>query len=121
MLRWRSWKEIPVTIKSITLLKKGLWKVFNVILLLLLLLLLFTKYSQLSPCGHLAITDTPITRTALLTPVSVISLIIRDGPLENLLGGGGEEPKKYSRQGKLNEKNIYSCTPINPEDIHAMA
>ena len=92
---------------------------FNVILLLLLLL--FTKYSQLSPCGHLAITDTPITRTALLTPVSVISLIIRDGPLENLLGGGGEEPKKYSRQGKLNEKKIYSCTPINPEDIHAMA
>ena len=93
---------IPVTINSITLLKKGLWKVFNVILLLLLL---FTKYSQLSPCGHLAITDTPLTRTALLTPVSVISLIIRDGPLENLLGGeGGEEPKKYSRQGKLNEK-----------------
>ena len=109
---------IPVTINSITLLKKGLWKVFNVILLLLLL---FTKYSQLSPCGHLAITDTPLTRTALLTPVSVISLIIRDGPLENLLGGeGGEEPKKYSRQGKLNEKKN-SCTPINPEDIRAMA
>ena len=81
----------------------------------------FTKYSQLSPCGHLAITDTPLTRTALLTPVSVISLIIRDGPLENLLGGeGGEEPKKYSRQGKLNEKKN-SCTPINPEDIRAMA
>ena len=96
---------IPVTINSITLLKKGLWKVFNVILLLLL----FTKYSQLSPCGHLAITDTPLTRTALLTPVSVISLIIRDGPLENLLrgGGGGEEPKKYSRQGKLNEKKKF--------------
>ena len=94
MLRWRSWKEIPVTIKSITLLKKGLWKVFNVILLLLLL---FTKYSQLSPCGHLAITDTLITRTALLTPVSVISLIIRDGPLENLLGGRG---------GAKNQKNI---------------
>ena len=84
-----------MTIKSITLLKKGLWKVFNVILLLLLLL--FTKYSQLSPCGHLAITDTPITRTALLTPVSVISLIIRDGPLENLLGEGG---------GAKNQKNI---------------
>ena len=68
---------------------------FNVILLLLLLL--FTKYSQLSPCGHLAITDTLITRTALLTPVSVISLIIRDGPLENLLGEGG---------GAKNQKNI---------------
>ena len=35
-------------------------------------------------------------------------------------GGGGEEPTKYSRQGKLNEKKN-SCTPINPEDIHAMA
>ena len=78
------------------LIKKGLWKVFNVILLLLLLLL-FTKYSQLSPCGHLAITDTPITRTALLTPVSVISLIIRDGPLENLLGGGGAKNQKNIR------------------------
>ena len=100
MLRWRSWKEIPVTIKSITLLKKGLWKVFNVILLLLLLL--FTKYSQLSPCGHLAITDTLITRTALLTPVSVISLIIRDGPLENLLGeGGGRRTKKIFAPGKI--------------------
>ena len=83
-------------VNYITLLKKGLWKVFNVILLLLLLLL-FTKYSQLSPCGHLAITDTPITRTALLTPVSVISLIIRDGPLENLLGGGGAKNQKNIR------------------------
>ena len=67
---------------------------FNVILLLLLLLL-FTKYSQLSPCGHYG-----------HPAVSVISLIIRDGPLENLLGGGGgrEVQKKYSRKGKLNEK-----------------
>ena len=38
----------------------------------------------------------------------------RDGPLENLWGGvAGEVPKKYSRKGKLNEKN--SCTPINPK------
>ena len=37
----------------------------------------------------------------------------RDGPLENLWGvGGGEVKKKYSRKGKLNEKN--SCTLINP-------
>ena len=28
-------------------------------------------------------------------------------------GGGGEVQKKYSREGKLNEKN--SCTPINPK------
>ena len=28
-------------------------------------------------------------------------------------GGEGEVQKKYSRKGKLNEKN--SCTPINPK------
>ena len=28
-------------------------------------------------------------------------------------GGSGEVQKKYSRKGKLNEKN--SCTPINPK------
>ena len=37
---------------------------------------------------------------------------VRDGPLENLWGGG-QSTKKYSRKGKLNEKN--SCTPINPK------
>ena len=32
---------------------------------------------------------------------------LRDGPLENLLGGGaGEVPKKYSHKGKLNEKKF---------------
>ena len=41
--------------------------------------------------------------------------MIRDGPLENLWdgeggGGAGEVQKKYSRKGKLNEKN--SCKPI---------
>ena len=46
------------------------------------------------------------------------SLHFRDGPLQNLWGkgggGGGDEvPKKYSRRGKLNEKN--SCTLINPK------
>ena len=34
-------------------------------------------------------------------------------------GGAGEVQKKYSRKGKLNEKN--SCTPISPKDIHATA
>ena len=29
------------------------------------------------------------------------------------MGWGGEVLKKYSRKGKLNEKN--SCTPINPK------
>ena len=48
---------------------------------------------------------------------------LRDRPLENLcggwgFGGGGEVQKKYSRKGKLNEKN--SCTPINPKNIRAM-
>ena len=40
----------------------------------------------------------------------------RDGPLENLLGGGGAQAKykkKYSRKRKLNEKN--SCMPVNPK------
>ena len=33
---------------------------------------------------------------------------LRDGPLENLWGGGGERrtKKNYSRKGKLNEKKI---------------
>ena len=32
---------------------------------------------------------------------------VRDGPLENLWGGGGGEvPKKNSRKGKLNEKKF---------------
>ena len=40
---------------------------------------------------------------------------LRDGPLENVWGGGGagEIQKKYSRKEKLNEK--YSYTPINPK------
>ena len=39
---------------------------------------------------------------------------VRDGPLENLWGGGrAKYKKKNSRKGKLNEKN--SCTPINPK------
>ena len=34
--------------------------------------------------------------------------------IRKLIGGGaGEVQKKYSRKGKLNEKN--SCTPINPK------
>ena len=42
---------------------------------------------------------------------SVIHLLnnwdqVRDGPLENLWGGAGEVPKKYSRKGKLNEKKF---------------
>ena len=34
--------------------------------------------------------------------------VLRDGPLENLWGGGGagEVPKKNSRKGKLNDKKF---------------
>ena len=39
------------------------------------------------------------------------NLHFRDGPLENLWWAAGKVQKKYSRKGKLNEKN--SCTPIN--------
>ena len=46
--------------------------------------------------------------------ISVSSSQLRDRPLENLWARGADEvQKKYSRQGKLNEKN--SCTPINPK------
>ena len=31
---------------------------------------------------------------------------LREGPLENLWGGGGEVQKKYSHKGKLNEKKF---------------
>ena len=54
-----------------------------------------------------------------MTPVfknfrPVSNLAFRDGPLENLWGGGGAKyKKKYLRKGKLNEKN--SFTPINPK------
>ena len=47
---------------------------------------------------------------AIFSPLKRIRLHeeIRDGPLENLSGGGGvgagEVQKKYSRKGKLNEK-----------------
>ena len=32
---------------------------------------------------------------------------LRDEPLENLWGGGERSTKKYSRKGKLNEKNSH--------------
>ena len=42
--------------------------------------------------------------------------------LENLLkgGGGGEVQKKYSRKGKLNEKNSWTPT-LTLKSIHGMA
>ena len=46
--------------------------------------------------------------------------LLRDGPLENLLGGGGDEVrKKYSRKGKLNEKKI-NARQLILKNIHAM-
>ena len=50
-------------------------------------------------------------------------MYVRDGPLEDLWGGGGEgggrSTKKYSRKGKLNEK-IHTRRLIL-KNIHAMA
>ena len=40
--------------------------------------------------------------------------LFSDGPLENLWGGTAEVQKKYSRKGKLIEKQN-PCTPINPK------
>ena len=42
----------------------------------------------------------------------MMRIIVRDGPLENL-GGGGRSTKKKSRKRKLNEKK--SFTLINPK------
>ena len=46
--------------------------------------------------------------------------LFRDGPLENLLGGGGEVQKKYSRKAKLNEKKIHA-RQLTLNNIHATA
>ena len=49
------------------------------------------------------------------SPVAGVTRLLRplkDGALENLWGDG-RSTKKYSRKGKLNEKN--SCTQINPK------
>ena len=49
------------------------------------------------------------------SPVAGVTRLLRplkDGALENLRGDG-RSTKKYSRKGKLNEKN--SCTQINPK------
>ena len=45
---------------------------------------------------------------------------LRDGPLENLWGGGGRSTKKYSRKGNLNEKKIHARQLIL-KNILAMA
>ena len=47
---------------------------------------------------------------------------VRDGPLENLWGGGGEAKyKKNSRKGKLNEKKKNHAHQLTLENIHATA
>ena len=45
-------------------------------------------------------------RTAWVGQADFGKLELRDGPLENLLGGAGEVQKKYSRKAKLNEKKF---------------
>ena len=39
-----------------------------------------TLYSQLSPCGHLAITDTPLIRTAAKSPAKVTDIWLKQTP-----------------------------------------
>ena len=41
-------------------------------------------------------------------------LVLRDGPLEKLLGGGGGGVQKNIRAGKINEKK-FMRQPINPK------
>ena len=59
--------------------------------------------------------------TSQLRHSLVVHPLLRDGPLGGGEGGGsgGRSTKKYSRQGKLNEKN--SCMPINPKKYSCMA
>ena len=45
---------------------------------------------------------------------------IRDGPLENLWGGGGEVKKKIFAQGKIKLKKIHA-RQLNLKNIHAMS
>ena len=45
--------------------------------------------------------------------------LIRDGPLENLWGGGGGLQRKYSRKGKLNEKKFHARQLTQKNIIHA--
>ena len=47
--------------------------------------------------------------------------LIRDGPLENLWGGGENYKKKYSRKGKWNEKKIHARQLTPKNIIHATA
>ena len=58
-----------------------------------------------------------------LNSKSQLEVLVRDGPLENLWGGGrgaGEVQKKYSRKGKLNEKKNHA-RQLTLKNIHAMA
>ena len=44
-----------------------------------------------------------------------IILPVREGPLENLWGGGGREIKKTNIRARETEMKKNSCTPINPK------
>ena len=50
--------------------------------------------------------------------ITIRERVFKERTIKKLMGGrggGGEVQKKYSRKGRLNEKN--SCTPINPKKI----
>ena len=54
---------------------------------------------------HGQVIGSAISDSSLCCVMSVLALF-RDGPLENLWGVGGEVQKKYSRNGKFNEKKF---------------
>ena len=74
---------------------------------------------------EIALCTTDVTNFRSLLWLNLIR--IRDGPLENIWGGreggggkgGSEVQKKYSRKGKLNEKN--HARQLTLKNIHAMA
>ena len=58
-----------------------------------------------------------------LQPIAQVASVTGDGPLENLLGGGGGEgevQKKIFAQGKIQRKKIHA-RQLTLRNIHAMA
>ena len=54
--------------------------------------------------------------------IQILAIFIRDGPLENLLegGGGGRSTKKIFAQGKIKRKKIHA-RQLTLRNIHVMA
>ena len=51
-----------------------------------------------------------------LQPIAQVASVTGDGPLENLLGGGGGRAKyKKNIRARENSTKKNSCTPVNPK------